>query len=651
MTKKLKKSRKKVSVSEPPSKLPWQRNTKWHRIFIVALGLILYANTLGHNYAQDDAIVIYDNMFVQEGISGIPGLLSKDTFFGFFKEEGKANLVSGGRYRPFTPIMFAFEWALFGKNPFIGHLFNILFYAILGLIFYNTLLLLFNEKKNPKIPLLALLITAIYIAHPIHTEAVANIKGRDEIMTMFGSVLALYFALRYFDTAKMKWFLYTSLSFFIALLSKENAITFLAVVPLAFIFFRNTNISGALKATLPFGLSALIFLMIRTSVLGMDFGGSPAELMNNPFIKLVNNSWVPFSMPEKMATIMFTLGKYIQLLVFPHPLIHDYYPRAIDIMQFSHWKVILSLLLYIALIVIAFLTRKKDKYISFGIAFFIITLSIVSNIVFPIGTNMSERFMFMPSLGFSIVLGRIMYKYLGQSKYLAGTAGILILAYSFKTISRNTVWKDDFTLFTTDVSKNTRSAKLLNAAGGAKADKASSLKDGPEKTKLLEEAISHLTKAIEIHPTYRNAYLLLGNSHYYAKRYNEAIAYYDKCLEISPGYKEVLKNFPIILREGGKEMGRLKNFQTAEAWLTRSYSMNPQDFETLRLLGITYGIKGQHQKAIEFFERAIKINPGAAVLYASMGTAYLNLGDREKANTYFQKAKELDPNALNHLSN
>ncbi|MBT8230916.1 MAG: tetratricopeptide repeat protein [Bacteroidia bacterium] len=651
MTKKLKKSKKKQAPVKAPSKVTWQKNTKWHRIFIAVLGLVLYANTLGHNYAQDDAIVIYDNMFVQEGISGIPGLLSKDTFFGFFKEEGKANLVSGGRYRPLTPIMFAIEWAFFGKNPFIGHLLNVLIYAFLGIILYNTLLLLFKTGKNTTLPLLAVLITALYIAHPIHTEAVANIKGRDEIMTMLGSVLALFFSLRYYDSGEKKWFLFTLLSFFMALLSKENAITFLAVVPLAFMLFRNTGINKAMKATIPFVLSSIIFLVLRTSVLGVDFGGSPTELMNNPFIKFINNSWVPFSGPEKMATIIFTLGKYIQLLVLPHPLVHDYYPRAIDIMHFSDWKVLLSIALYVLMVVMAFLCWKKDKFISFGILFFLITLSIVSNIVFPIGTNMSERFMFMPSLGFSIVLGRVIYKYFGQSRFLLGISGLFILAYSFKTVSRNGVWKDDFTLFTSDVSEDTRSAKLLNAAGGAKSDKASKMNEGPEKTKLLNEAISHLTRAIEIHPTYRNAYLLLGNTHYYAKRYHEAIATYDKCLEISPGYREVMNNFPIILREGGKEMGKIQDFNTAELWLNRAFQMNPQDFETLRLLGITYGIKGQHQKAIEFFEKAIGVNPGEAVVYASMGTAYLNLGDREKSNFYFQKAKEIDPNALNHLSN
>ena len=205
-------------------------------------------------------------------------------------------------------------------------------------------------------------------------------------------------------------------------------------------------------------------------------------------------------------------------------------------------------------------------------------------------------------------------------------------------------------MFTSDVSAQTKSAKLLNAAGGALSNEAAKLQDSPEKTQMLNEAIGHLQKAINIHPTYRNAYLLLGNSFYYSKRYKEAIEYYDKCLKISPGYEEVLKNFPIVLREGGKYMGQVtKDFDQAQAWLTRSYNMNSSDFETCRLLGITYGIKKQHYKAIEFFQKALQLKPNSAVVLASMGTAYLNLGDREKANEYFNQAQAIDPNALNHL--
>jgi len=474
-------------------------SAKGQMILLFALAFVLYANTLTHDYTQDDAIVIYDNMFTQQGLAGIPGILSNDTFYGFFKEEGKAKLVTGGRYRPFTQLMYALEWQIFGRSPLVGHLINVLLYGFLGIMLYNTLVLLFlgpNKagQKERKTRLFVFIACLLFIAHPIHTEAVANIKGRDEIMTLLGAIIALWASLKAYHTKAGKWNIMALVSFFIALMSKENAITFLAVVPLAYMLFKKLSVVNSLKRLWPFLVSTIVFLIIRTSVLGMDFGGVSMELMNNPFLKLSGNSWVAFSGAEKLATIFYTLGKYIWLLVIPHPLCHDYYPRAVEIMSFGDWQVILSVLLYVGMLAAAFLMWSKDKVLSFGILYFIITLSIVSNIVFPIGTNMSERFMFMPSLGIVLVITRLLTRYLDKENILLAVTGLIILGFAFKTVTRNMVWKDDFTLFTTDVKTNSRSAKLLNAAGGTLTTEAAKLSAGPEKTKMLTTAIGYLSE-------------------------------------------------------------------------------------------------------------------------------------------------------------
>ncbi|HNA42092.1 MAG TPA: hypothetical protein PLP81_08370, partial [Saprospiraceae bacterium] len=79
------------------TELPAWMNIRTLRVIIFMLGFLLYANTLSYDFTQDDAIVIYDNMYTTQGIKGIPGILEYDTFYGFFKEAGKANLVAGGR--------------------------------------------------------------------------------------------------------------------------------------------------------------------------------------------------------------------------------------------------------------------------------------------------------------------------------------------------------------------------------------------------------------------------------------------------------------------------------------------------------------------------------------------------------------------------
>ncbi|MBK8701697.1 MAG: DUF1736 domain-containing protein [Saprospiraceae bacterium] len=441
----------------------------WSRWALLVFGFLLYANTLGHDYTQDDAIVIYDNMYTTKGVSGIPGLLSKDTFFGFFKEEGKAKLVSGGRYRPLTPVMFALEYQIFGKNPFIGHCINALLYGLLGMMIFMLFTRIFSIRNDfeDHFKYVVLACSLLFIAHPVHTEAVANIKGRDEIMSMMGAVLATIFVLKNWTQYNVRntWVAFGA--FFLALMSKENAITFLAVVPAILWLFYASPFSRIFSLMLPLLGATIVFLIIRTAVLGVDLGGTPMELMNNPFLKLDGQQYVAFTFMEKSATIMYTLGKYLLLLIFPHPLTHDYYPRHIDIMSFSDPGVILSVFAYAAMFWALWFFYQKNRVVVFSIFFFLVTLSIVSNVVFPIGTNMSERFLFMPSLGFCLLIPEIIYAITKKGRVVLNICMIAVVAFALKTVTRNPVWKNDFTLFTTDVEVSKNSAKVLNAAGGA----------------------------------------------------------------------------------------------------------------------------------------------------------------------------------------
>ncbi|HHH54364.1 MAG TPA: tetratricopeptide repeat protein, partial [Bacteroidetes bacterium] len=522
----------------------WILNEKIHLLLIFIFSLVVYSNTLWNEYAQDDAIVITDNMYTKQGLKGIPGLLSHDTFYGFFKKEGKSKLVSGGRYRPLSPITFAIEWQFFGKNPAISHLINILLFALLGIVLYKFLLLmLMNIESNHLKILVPLFATLIFVAHPIHTEVVANIKGRDELFSLLFSLLAVIFSMKWLISKNIKYQLFAFLMFLFALFSKENAITFLAIIPLLFFMFFKVKKNQYLKILTPYLFSTIIFLAIRTMILGLDFGAAPMELMNNPFLKIEGSKYVPFTFGEKFATILFTLGKYLQLLIFPHPLTNDYYPRQIPLLSFANWKVLASLFIYILLIYYAIKNINKSKIISFGILFYIITLSIVSNIVFPVGTNMSERFLFMPSVGFSLIFGFILYLIYEKKHNLSYLLLIFVLIlYSAKTISRNTVWENDFTLYTTDVKVSKNSAKALNAAAGSIVDKYYIEKNPKIKQQKLNQAKKYLEQALKIHPNYKNAWLILGNVNYFLNNYEKAIDDFKKVLKFDSKNEDALKN-------------------------------------------------------------------------------------------------------------
>lgn len=620
-------------------------------LILFFFSFLLYANTLGHGYAQDDAIVITDNMFTTQGIKGIPGILQYDTFYGFFKEPGKARLVAGGRYRPLSLVTFALEIQAFGQSPFAGHFLNALLYGATAVLFFLVLLLIFPPEKFGQSSWYTCFGAALlFAAHPIHTEAVANIKGRDEILALMGSLSALYFALRSLCARRPALHLAGAACLFLGLMSKENAITFLALIPLALYYFTKSSIGSTLKATLPYAAAVILFLLIRGSILGWKMGAPPMEFMNNPYLKWAENQYIPYTGGERFSTAIYTLGRYLQLLIFPHPLTHDYYPKHIDLIKPSDLRFLLPFILHLGLVVYGIWGLRKKTPLSFAVWLYLIPLSIVSNLVFPIGTHMAERLLFMPSTGFALAAALLILPLKKREKprqnlLTAVLIGVSIL-FGLRTVARNPVWKDNFTLFTSDVAVSGNSAKLRNAVAGELVTQSEREPDSLRKITMLNQAKGHAQKAIELHPLYTNAYLIKGNAHFYLKEYDLAIQAYRQALTINPEYKEALQNLPLALRDGGRYFGETEgNLTKAIAYLKEAEKYQPNDYETLRLLGVAHGVSQQHALAIDYFSRAAKLRPEIADAWLNLSTAYFASGDAMQGQAYLEKAKSLDPNA------
>lgn len=643
-------TKKNTAPPASPRKKNFLENSKLHVIIIAISSFLLYANTFGHDYAQDDAIVITDNMFTQDGINGISGLLTKDTFFGFFKVEGKEALVAGGRYRPLSLITFAIEQEIFGSSPAVSHFINAVLYALLCVIIYLTLvIILVKTRVRDALPWFALITTMIFAFHPIHTEAVANIKGRDEIMAFLLGLSAIYILVRNKHSEIVKWTL-AAVLFFLAMMSKENAITLIPVCFLIFWYLRKETYSQSLKPTMSIIAGTIVFLVIRFSILGWGVGDEPLEMMNNPFVKFENGSYSFFTSSEKTAAIIYALGWYIKLLLIPHPLTNDYYPRQVEVLNISDPWVMIAAVAILVIIFTGIITWKKNRLISFSIWYSIFTLSIFSNIVFPIGTHLSERFLFMPSLGFCLLLAYVMWNiyYKFGSYVFYGSAALILGLYGFKTLDRNMVWQDDHTLYTTDVKTSNNSAKALNAAGGVLVSKSSDETDDVIKIQMLSQAREYLNKALTIHPNYKNAWLLLGNARFYTQEYDEAIKAYDQSLSIDASYGDALKNLAVALREGGRQAGEVEgDLNKARAYLTRSYQIDNNDFEINRLMGILESFSGNHQEAIKYYTRVTQLVPQDKAGYVLLYNAYSQLGDTNNAEINKRKALQIDPNAFN----
>lgn len=624
------------------------RNTRVQSLLLFAFAFLLYANTLTHGFVQDDAIVITDNMFTTQGVKGIPGILNKDTFFGFFKVEGKETLVSGGRYRPFTLVVFALMYEVAGNSPFVFHLLTVLLFAFTTVVLYRTLLLLLQgwTAAQAQAPFIAWIATLLFAAHPIHTEVVANIKGCDEIVTLLGSLGALFFTIKYFDTRKVTWALAAATVFFVACLSKENAATFVVVIPLAIWFFRGATPAQSIRHSLPVLVAFLAFFIRRGNILQWEFGAAPMELMNNPFLKVVGDRWVPLEAGERLATIIFTLGKYIQLLFLPYPLTHDYYPRYIGIKTFGDPLVLLSFAVYAFMAVYALTGLKRRDPVRFGILFFLLTISIVSNLVFPVGTNMGERFAFMPSVGFCLIVATLLSR-LSSWNTAVGIAGAAAALFSVMTLLRNPVWESNEKLFFTDVKTSVNSAKINNACGGVTFEKAQKETDEVKRQTMFQQAYNYANQALKIYPNYKDAMLTRAGCQFYLKNFDGALADYRTAVQLAADDPKPKTYLALALREAGKHFGeKERNLPKALQALNESWQINPKDAETARLLGVANGVQGKNAEALTWFSKAVELAPDNASYLFDLGTAYYIAGDAVKGEEYRKKAVEINPEVV-----
>ena len=611
----------------------WYRRLLWQCLLLSVLSTGLYVNTLGHDYALDDAIVITNNTVVQRGVAGLGDLFTHDTFYGFFGEREREALVAGGRYRPLTLAMFALEQQV-ADGPLLHHLLNMSYYVLLVLLVFGFVRELVHGRPLPWWVPLA--VAALFAAHPLHTEAVANIKGRDEIIALLGSVGAAWLVLRAARKQAFTGAVAGAVCFGMACLAKENAITFAAVIPVLLFAVRG----GAFRYAIPTLVAAAAFLLLRGSIIGWSLGEPSLELMNNPFLRLENGAWVPLGFFERLPTVLHTLLVYLRLFFVPTGLVHDYYPAAIPLRGWGDWTVWVSLVVHGGLLGWASLhLRSRHMLVAVGVMMYLLTLSVVSNLVFPVGTLMSERFLFMPSLGGVLAVVGLLAK-----RPALGYAIVpVVLVFGVMTVARNPVWKDNYTLFTTDLPRQPNSAKLLNAAAGARLDRYQQLAtDGEAPEQLLALARRDLDRALSIHPTYANAYLLRGNARLLTGDAALAVVDYDRAGELGMSRQTVEQNLLLALQRAGRTEGEERqNYGTAAAYLLRAEQLDPDNYETLRLLGLAAAMSGRTVQAVDYFKRAVEVLPDNAGAWRNYAQALAQSGQLTEAQQAAARARSL----------
>src|SRR5258705_7901226 len=169
--------KKKVPVSK--ASIPFVNNNSLKRplgIFIFSFAFLLYAQSISFNYAADDSSVTTENKLTKQGLKGIPEILKTDYWYG-------ASGLRVPQYRPLPLVMLAVEWEFFPANPKLSHFLNVLLYAITCWLLFRLLCRLFTQNL-----IFPFAVCLLFVAHPIHTEVVNNIKSGDEILCFLFAV-------------------------------------------------------------------------------------------------------------------------------------------------------------------------------------------------------------------------------------------------------------------------------------------------------------------------------------------------------------------------------------------------------------------------------------------------------------------------------
>jgi tetratricopeptide (TPR) repeat protein len=706
--------------------------TIWIIVAICAAGFLLYGGSLQNGYNLDDDYVCENHELVKQGIKGIPEIFAS-------RYNNSGGVMFG--YRPVTIAIYAIEYQIFGESTAIGHFFNVIYYIIACIILFFFLRKLLETKFLSTNLLISIVVTAIFMAHAIHSEVILSLKNREEILCLIFCLSSALLALRYYDKRKIIDIIFAIILLGIGFLTKESAIVFLAIIPLAIIFFRTEikipsfsnagkkiatyfkrNIFLATFGTtlVPLGITRLIikkkfgttpiildrisatmflifiisFIIITIlkhkknaltkrniilwsialilTILWTHWTGIFAIILmlaslseensdRNKFKNRATQTWkylkiiLPFALilivatatiaiahyiPEStlpksnavmskwqnpifaeessgnhIAIAMYSLAFYLKLLFVPYPLRYYYGYSLIPDVGLENPIAIISIIVHIALIIVAIWLFNRRNLISFGILFYLIGIFPFSNLFFPFTGIIGERMLFAPSIGFAIVIGYIIIliskseKSISKGKKLAVCimTAIIVIPNAVIAINRNHDWKDRETLFAHDIAYSAESAKAnvlyANLLSRNAYDKLPSVAGTPAQEKCLKDikkSENLYRQALAIDSTYGNAWYNLA--------YLKQIVYQD------------YDNSEIMFEKALKYDSTLNN----------SYYF----------LGMAKSMKGKHREAIANLERydtaTIYDSKFYDLTYFFIGKSYFELGENTKATEYYK---------------
>lgn len=540
------------------------------RVIILAImSFFPYLNTLNNGFVWDDVSIVVNNRWIRNPLKN---------FFNFFINKDTVSedtRVKPKIYRPLTTITYAVDYCFWKLDPVGYHLSNIFYHFLTVVVVYLVSFLLVKDKE------VSFIISLLFALHPIHTEAVSWVKGRADVLaTMFGLISFYFYILSTQDAKNFNKHLTFSFLFFVlALFSKESALSFfLIIIIYDFIFLKKFFI----KNYFYFGSISVLYIILRKLVIG----------------SVAPCGWWGGSWYYTYLTMTKVFTEYFRLLILPINLCADY---VVNLSYGLDTKVIASLFVIILLIVFVFLYAKRYPIVSFSILFVFAGLIPVSNII-PIEVLLAERFLYLSSFGFCLLLGWSLYFYFSKRKILLYIILFLILTpYVVLTYQRNKDWKDEFSLWQKTVKQMPDNFRAHN-----------NLAMEYEKMGDFTNALYHYHKALTLMPNlslvyndkeqvYASVYNNIGNVYLKQGDFNLALQNYQKAIELNPNYSQPYFNIGLVFR-------KLNNFELAVKYYNRAIELNPYVADYYNNLGVVYALKDDFLEAINCYKKAFELS-------------------------------------------
>ena len=580
-------------------------------VFLVVAGTVLYSGTLVAGFHLDDFRTIVLNDAIDD-----PGDFVRIAAF--------------NPRRIIGTYTFAVNRAFTGADPAGFHIVNILIHILASIVVY-LLSTRLAESKPIGSPLLSARIfgafcALVFISHPIQTQAVTYIVQRyASLMSLMylGALLAYVQARISTGRRRIAWFAVASILAIAAMFTKETALTIpFAVALLECYFFSDSPRSFLGKLTSQRAWYVIAPGLLITSLVTY----LAVRSLGNLFPSVVSQRYGdPLLTPAVYLATQFTvIPRYLMLLLFPAGQTIDHDVPAAD--SFADPAVAGGMLFIFLLLAGVIFLYRRNRLVSFGIAWFLTTLMIESSI-WPLGNVMFEHRLYLPMFGFALALtGTVAHIGDGRIRTIGFTAlAAAVVAFGWLTVTRNMVWGDEITLWSDAIRKAPHKSRPYHCLALAYQQEG----DVVTAERLYREALSRNPDNEE---TLNNLGLILIGK----KEYIEAGEVLSHALELEPDTVATLNSMATLSLALGRN-------DTAASYLRRALEREPDSAETHANLGYMLFLTGKINAAERHLDTAISLDPGIAAAHVTRGRIFLSRGDTTGADKEFSVALGLEP--------